>query len=212
MLLSVLPGYLTGLLSESTGAGSPFVYPILFTIIFLENGVLPMVWLPGDSLLFLSGILAAGTVLDLSGLLITYVVAAFLGYQLNYILGRNLGFPLIYRHFSGTITERHLEKSRDFYRRWGNLAITIGRFVPVIRTIIPFLAGISHMNVRSFTVYNILGALLWPSVVCGFGYLCGILPWIDAYREGILLLVSALFTLGILGSVILVVTSLVRTR
>ncbi len=212
MLTEAVPQFMTGDLTNAAGTFGLFIYLILFMIILLENGVPPMIWLPGDSLLFLSGMLAAGGFLDISYLLIAYILAGFLGYEISYLLGFRLGLPLITRHFSRIITEKDLKRSGDFYCRWGNTAITIGRFIPIIRTIVPFLAGISRMRINQFTAYNILGAFLWPFIVCGFGYLCGILPWLATYRDLIFSIVSLLFILSILGSSALVVYSWARSR
>ena len=212
MIPGVLPDNLIGFLVNSAGGADLLVYLVLFIIIFLENGVPPMIWLPGDSLLFLSGMLAAGEVLDLPSLLMTYMIAAYLGYQVSYYLGRHLGLPLITKRFSRIITEKNLERSQDFYHRWGNTAITIGRFIPVIRTMTPFLAGISSMNPRHFSAYNILGALIWPPLVCGFGYGCGVVPWLATYRGMIFTVVSVLFAMSILGSLLLILCSWIRTR
>lgn len=212
MLTGSLPDILN--LNHANGAGEAdiHIYLLLFIIILLENGVPPMIWLPGDSLLFLSGMLAATGYLSLSSLLIVYILAAFFGYQLSYILGIRLGLPLINRHFSRIITEKSLIRSGEFYCRWGNAAITIGRFIPVIRTITPFLAGISRMNKHHFTLYNLCGAIFWPSVVCGSGYLFGALPWLASYQDLIFGVVSVLFGLSILCSLLLILVSLLRTR
>ncbi|MFH0967598.1 MAG: DedA family protein, partial [Methanobacteriota archaeon] len=212
MLTGLLPDILN--LNQFGGAGEAdlVIYSLLFIIILLENGVPPMIWLPGDSLLFLSGMLASAGHLDMSTLLIVYMLAAFFGYQLSYTLGFHLGLPLINRHFSRIITEKNLKLSGEFYCKWGNAAITMGRFIPVIRTITPFLAGISKMNKNQFTAYNILGAMFWPSVVCGFGYLCGIIPWLETYREIIFGIISVLFGMSILCSLVLILISLLRTR
>lgn len=212
MLPAELTGILTGLVTEGHGDGSLCIYPILFAIIFLENGVPPMIWLPGDSLLFLSGMLAAGSFLNPFLLLGTFILAAATGYQINYNLGKKLGLPLITNHFSHIITRKNLQNSEDFYQKWGNTAITIGRFIPVIRTMTPFLAGISRMNLRKFTGYNILGAMIWPPVVCGSGYLCGIIPGLLMYRDEIFSVVSFLFGLSILASFILIIIAWIRSR
>ncbi len=212
MLTGILPDILNSYQFSRAGEADLVIYLLLFIIILLENGVPPMIWLPGDSLLFLSGMLAAAGHLDLSSLLIVYMLAAFFGYQLSYTLGFRLGLPLVRRHFSRIITEKSLKRSGEFYCRWGNAAITLGRFIPVIRTITPFIAGISRMNKNHFTAYNILGAMFWPSLVCGFGYLCGVLPWLATYRELIFGIVSVLFGLSILCSFLLILVSLLRTR
>ena len=212
MLPGVLSQLLGGDLMSGTGEAGASVYLIFFAIILLENGFPPMIWLPGDSLLFLSGMIAATGTLDISWLLFVYLLAAFCGYELSYLLGLHLGLPLISRHFSWIVTDTHLKKSGEFYCRWGSAAITIARFVPVIRTLTPFLAGISRMRMNQFTAYNILGAMIWPPVVCGFGYLCGVLPWLASYRDTIFMVVSVIFVMSILFSVSLIVISWARSR
>lgn len=212
MLPDVLSQLLGNDISSITGEAGASVYLILFTIILLENGFPPMIWLPGDSLLFLSGMIAATGTLDISWLLFFYLLAAFCGYELSYLLGLRLGLPLINRHFAWIVTDTHLKKSGEFYCRWGNAAITIARFMPIIRTLTPFLAGISRMRMNQFTAYNILGAMIWPPVVCGFGYLCGVLPWLASYRDTIFMAASTIFVISILFSVSLIVISWARSR
>ncbi len=212
MLSGVFTQIQSGDLISAAGRSGQVIYLILFLIILLENGFPPMIWLPGDSLLFLSGMISATGVLDIYWVLVVFLLAAFCGYELSYFLGLHLGLPLISRHFSWIVTEKSLKKSGEFYCRWGSAAITIGRFFPVIRTLTPFLAGISRMKPNQFTAYNILGALIWPPVVCGFGYLCGVLPWLAAYRDSIFLGVSLIFAASILFSVSLVLLSWKRSR
>lgn len=212
MVIGAVPQLLSGDLTNAALIAGPAIYLILFLVILLENGVPPMIWLPGDSLLFLSGMLAAGGFFDLSSLLFVYILAGFIGYQLSYTLGLHLGLPLITRHFSQIITEKSLMRSGEFYCRWGNTAITIGRFIPIIRTMTPFLAGISRMKINQFTAYNILGAFLWPLIVCGFGYLCGVLPWLASYRDLIFVAASVLFVLSLMTSLCLVLFSWIPSR
>lgn len=212
MLTEALSQLLTGDITNAADTAGLAFYLILFLIILLENGIPPMLWLPGDSLLFLTGMLAAGGFLDISYLLIAYTLAGFFGYELSYRLGYHVGLPFVTRHFSRIVTEKDLKRSGEFYCKWGNTAITIGRFIPILRTVIPFLAGISRMKPNHFTAYNILGAFLWPPLVCGFGYLCAIIPWLAAYRNFIFAGVSVLFFLSILGSFALILYSWIRPR
>lgn len=211
MLTEALPQLLTGDITNAADTAGITFYLILFIIILLENGLPPMIWLPGDSLLFLTGMLAAVGFLDISYLLIAYILAGFFGYEISYLLGSRLGLPLIIRHFSRIVTDKNLKRSREFYNKWGNTAITIGRFIPIIRTIIPFLAGISRMKPNQFTAYNILGAFLWPPLVCGFGYLCVISPWLAEYQDIIFAGVSLLFIVSILGSGALILYSWIQS-
>ena len=196
MIQGALQGSSLGDILLQIDPSHPWMLLILFLVIFLENGFPPMIWLPGDSLLFMAGILASGGLLDLSTFCFICSLGAFLGYQLNYLLGQYVGLPFIARHFYSIIDDEKLKRSEHFYTRWGDAAICIGRFFPVIRTVIPFLAGISRMNFRQFTAYNLIGAILWPFVVTGLGYLCGTLSWLSEYRTFLLAGVATLFILS----------------
>jgi membrane-associated protein len=161
----------------------PWVYAILFAIIFAETGFVVTPFLPGDSLLFAVGALAA---VDTSGTLsaplvsVALVIAAVLGNSLNYAIGRAIG-P---RAFSGNIRflkVDYLHQTEAFFQRYGAMTIVISRFMPIIRTFAPFVAGIGHMHVGRFQIFNILGGTSWVLLFIWGGYLFGNIPVIKQH-------------------------------
>lgn len=153
----------------------------LFIIVFLESGFFLAPFLPGDSLLFSAGILAAEGYFSLYILIPLFVIAAILGDSFGYWFGKRFGKKI----FEGNIpylNMEHLEKTRVFYEKHGALSITIARFVPVVRTFTPIFAGTAEMHYKTFLKYNILGAVLWGAGVTLLGYFLGkIFPDIDKY-------------------------------
>lgn len=152
-----------------------WAYCLLFLIIFCETGLVVTPFLPGDSLLFAAGSLAATSdnLLNINMLFVILLLAAALGNKLNYVIGRTLG-----DHIHWLVNKNHLAKSHAFYEKHGGKTIILARFIPVIRTFAPFIAGISKMNLRLFTVYNLLSALLWVGTLVFAGYLFGGIPLI----------------------------------
>ncbi len=157
-----------------------WIYALLFVVIFCETGLVVMPFLPGDSLLFgvgaLSAVDSSGT-LHLHWLLPLLVFAAFAGNSTNYLIGRHVGR----RAFSGTsrlFRLEHLQRAEDFFLRHGGLAIALSRFMPIVRTFTPFVAGVGRMPLARYQLFNILGALAWvTSLLCG-GFLFGNLPFV----------------------------------
>jgi membrane-associated protein len=161
----------------------------LFVIVFLESGFFLAPFLPGDSLLFSAGILAAEGYFSLYILIPLFVTAAILGDSFGYWFGKRFGKKI----FEGNIpylNMEHLEKTRQFYEKHGALSITIARFVPVVRTFTPIFAGTAEMHYRTFLKYNILGAVLWGAGVTLLGYFLGkIFPDIDKYLIPIIVII-----------------------
>lgn len=148
-------------------------YLFLFVIIFCETGLIVTPFLPGDSLLFAAGALSARGLLQVSWLLLICSIAAIVGDAVNYLIGRHVGLRA-FRIIEGRILQRrHLEQAERFYAKHGGRAITLSRFLPIIRTLAPFLAGVSHMPYGEFIRYNILGGLLWVLVFVLGGYFFG---------------------------------------
>jgi len=150
-------------------------YAILFAIVFLETGLVITPFLPGDSLLFAAGSLAAAGAFDLPLLLLLLCVAAILGDTLNYWIGRRVG-ARVFTEGSRFFKQEHLLRTQHFYERHGGKTIILARFLPIVRTFAPFVAGIGRMHYGRFWAYNAVGGVLW---VCGFGllgYLFGNLP------------------------------------
>jgi membrane-associated protein len=155
-----------------------WIYAILFAIIFCETGLVVTPFLPGDSLLFVAGAIAAAGHLDVNGLFALLASAAFLGNLTNYAIGRLLG-----RHFftdggSRWLNPKHLEKANAFYERHGGSAVIISRFMPIIRTYVPFVAGLASMHTRKFALFNAVGAVLWVGGLTYAGYFFGNIPWV----------------------------------
>lgn len=146
----------------------------LFLIIFAESGLFFGFFLPGDSLLFTAGLLSSqGSLPHISILLVGCFLAAFLGDQVGYVFGRKIGPSIFNRPDSRFFRQEYVEKAKDFFDERGSKAIIIARFVPVVRTFTPILAGVSRMHYRTFVIFNAVGALLWGVGVTSLGYLLG---------------------------------------
>jgi membrane-associated protein len=158
-----------------------WVYALLFLIIFAETGLVVTPFLPGDSLLFTAGALAATGVLDVWIVVILLLVAAVLGDAVNYSIGHFVG-PRVFRAEDRTtiwhrlLNRDHLQQAHDFFERYGGFAIVLGRFVPIVRTFVPFVAGAGSMSYPQFAFYNVSGAILWVGLCIGAGYAFGNIP------------------------------------
>lgn len=157
-----------------------WAYLILFLIIFCETGLVVTPILPGDSLLFVAGSIAAqaNTPLNILLLLVLLVSASILGNQLNYLIGRYLGSRIFTGKGSWFLNKKYLEDTHRFYEKHGGKTIIFARFIPIIRTFAPFVAGIGYMGSYQFSFYNIVSAFLWIGGLLGFGYFFGSLPLI----------------------------------
>ena len=157
-----------------------WVYAILFAVIFAETGLVVTPFLPGDSLLFVAGALAALGGLDVHILVALLVAAAILGNTTNYAIGRWLGRRYFDEGGSRWVKREHLDRTHAFYERYGGAAVVISRFLPIIRTYVPFVAGLASMSSARFTAYNVGGAVLWVASLAYAGYFFGNLPWVRA--------------------------------
>lgn len=169
-------------------------YVILFAVIFAETGLVVTPFLPGDSLLFAAGALASSTGLDPWLLFAVLGVAAILGDAVNYSVGHAIGK----RALSGNIPfvkKEYLDKTHAFYEKYGNKTIVIARFVPIVRTFAPFVAGVGRMSYRHFATYNIVGAIFWVGSLIGAGYFFGEIPLVKKNFE---LVIIAIIILSIL--------------
>jgi membrane-associated protein len=168
-------------LAEFVATYGTWVYAMLFAIIFIETGLVIWPFLPGDSLLFAAGALAATGVLDIRIIAVLLVGAAIAGDAVNYSIGRYVGPKVFsaddYQGFLHKLLNRdHLDKAHAFFEKHGGMAIVSGRFVPIVRTFVPFVAGAAAMNASFFLFYNITGGILWVVVCAGAGYLFGNVP------------------------------------
>lgn len=181
-----------------------WIYAILFAVIFCETGLVVMPFLPGDSLLFIAGAVAAGGGMDpvlLGGLLI---IAAILGDSTNYIIGRTAGERLFRNPNSKIFRQDYLQKTNEFYARHGGKTVTLARFLPILRTFAPFVAGIAHMHYPRFLGFSVAGSLLWVGSLVTLGYFFGNVPFIKQHLSlmvvFIILLSLVPMILGVLRS------------
>lgn len=178
-------------------------YGILFLIVFVETGLVIMPFLPGDSLLFASGTLAALHAFNLPLLLVVFFVAAVIGDTVNYHIGKKVGTSLSETSwFSKFINKEKMELAEKFFNKHGGKTIVIARFMPFIRTFIPFVAGASRMHYAYFLLYNVIGAALWVSICTSLGYFFGNIPIIKDNFSTVLLLIIFISVLpAIIGAI-----------
>jgi len=160
-------------------AYGPWVYALLFLIIFTETGVVVMPFLPGDSLLFVVGTLCGAGLMSLPLAMALLVAAAILGDQTNYSIGRYFGPKVFQWEKSRLFNKDAFNQAHMFYERYGGITIILARFMPFIRTFAPFVAGVAEMTRSKFSAYNVIGALIWVIGLVGAGYLFGNLPWVQ---------------------------------
>ena len=156
-----------------------WIYAILFAIIFSETGFVVTPFLPGDSLLFVAGAIAATGAMNVHLLAALLAAAAVLGNTANYGIGRWLGKRFFTDRGSKWLNPAHLQRANAFYERHGGKAVVLSRFLPIVRTYIPFVAGMAAMPVRRFTAYNVAGAVLWVGALLYLGFFFGNIPWIQ---------------------------------
>ena len=174
-----------------------WAYPILFVIVFCETGLVVTPFLPGDSLIFAAGALGARQSLNVVGLFVLLSAAAIAGDTVNYWIGKYLGSFILHRH-SRWIRKEHLDRTHAFFEKYGGKTIIIARFVPIVRTFAPFVAGLGAMTYSKFIAYNVIGGLLWVTICLGAGYFFGNLPWV---REHFSLVVLAIIIISVLPAV-----------
>lgn len=186
-------------LDQITSEYGTLTYLILFLIIFAETGLVVTPFLPGDSLLFAIGAIAARGSLDLFLILALLTIAAILGDTVNYFVGNFLKDRILAGEKIRFINKTHLDKTRDFYHHYGGKTIIIGRFIPIIRTFAPFVAGIGTMNYSKFLIFNVIGGVAWILIFTIGGFLFGN---IDVIRRNFTLVVFAIIFVSLLPPVI----------
>lgn len=175
-----------------------WVYGILFLIIFCETGLVFMPFLPGDSLLFVVGALAATGALDLQWIILLLMAAAFLGDNTNYWIGRFFG-PRMFKHQSRWLNRAYLTKTEAFYVKHGGKTVLLARFLPILRTFAPFVAGIGHMLYNRFVLFSVAGAVLWINSLVLAGYFFGNIPWI---KNNLTVVILGIIVLSLLPGVV----------
>jgi membrane-associated protein len=167
-------------------AYGPWVYGLLFLIVFVETGLVVMPFLPGDSLLFIVGALSGAGLMSFGLAVPILLAAAILGDQCNYSIGRYFGPKVFQWESSRFFNRRAFDQAHAFYERFGGVTIILARFMPFIRTFAPFVAGVASMSRTSFTLFNVAGALLWVLGVSAAGYFFGNLPLVKDNLEKII--------------------------
>ena len=163
-----------------------WVYALLFLIVFVETGLVVMPFLPGDSLLFVVGALCGVGFMSLPVAMAILIAAAILGDQCNYAIGRYFGPKVFQWEQSRFFNRRAFLQAHAFYERYGGITIILARFLPFVRTFAPFVAGVAEMNRARFTLFNVVGALIWVVGLCTAGYFLGSLPWVKAHLDKII--------------------------
>ena len=167
-----------------------WTYLILFLVIFVETGVVILPFLPGDSLLFAAGALAANPKMHFSVLVfgILFFIAAFVGDTCNFFIGRTAGYLLVHhKFFSQFIKEDNIKDAELYFEKYGSTSIILGRYIPIIRTFVPFVAGLSQFPVSSFIKRSFIAALSWTVIAAGAGYLFGNIPFVKTHFSAIIL-------------------------
>jgi membrane-associated protein len=180
--------------------GSPTMFfAVVAAIIFAETGLVVMPLLPGDSLLFVAGAITAISGLNVHLLVAILIVAAVVGDSVNYFVGSKLGMKAFENKDSRVFKQEYLLQTQQFYAKYGNFSIVMGRFVPIVRTFVPFLAGVAQMPYRTFFVYNVIGGVAWIATLTYAGYLFGNIDWV---KNNLSLIVVAIVIVSVLPIVI----------
>jgi len=164
----------------------------VFSIVFIESGLFFGFFFPGDSLLFTAGLLASGGYFSIVWLVLGVIACAVLGGLFGYVFGKQIGPALFSREDSFFFNKKHLQKAHDYYESHGKKTIILGRFLPVVRTFIPIVAGMVNMNLRVFLLFNFIGAVIWTVLLCGLGYYLGkLVPDAERYILPIVIVIVA---------------------
>ena len=182
-----------------------WTYAILAFAIFAETGLVVMPFLPGDSLLFATGIVAAHGVLGVNPLAVLLIISAILGNSLNYWIGSKLGHFLFKNNQSLLFKKSYLDRTNAFYEKYGGKTLIIARFIPIVRTYAPFVAGVGGMNVKKFTLFTAIGAAAWVILVLYISYFFGSIPWVKNNFSIVVILI-------ILASITIPVVEYLRNR
>jgi len=185
-------------LAAAMSAYGVWTYAILFLIVFCETGLVITPFLPGDSLLFATGALCASGALEVETVMILLFIAAVLGDTVNYAVGSYCG-PKVLAGGNRFLKKEYLDRTHVFYERYGGKTIIFARFVPIVRTFAPFLAGVGRMNYWSFVVYNVAGALLWILLFVLGGYYFGNIPLV---KKNFTLVILAIIVVSIMPALI----------
>lgn len=182
-----------------------WIYAILFAIVFCETGLVVLPFLPGDSMLFAAGTIAAVGDMNIFVLIGLLIVAAILGDFVNFEIGKHFGQKLFSNPNSKIFKQSYLQKTHDYYEKYGGRTIIIARFIPIVRTFAPFVGGVGNMNYAQFARYNIVGAVLWVVSFTTLGYFFGQLPFVKEHFSWIMIAI-------IVFSVVPMIVEIIRHR
>lgn len=186
-------------LTELAAQYGVWIYGILFLIIFCETGLVVMPLLPGDSLLFAAGSIAAIGEMNIHLMVVLLIIAAILGDAVNFMIGKFFGEKLFANPNSKIFKQSHLQKTQQFYAKHGGKTIILARFIPIVRTFAPFVAGMGHMTYHHFLAYNVIGGVLWVTIFSYLGYFFGNLPIV---KDNLSLVLIAIIVLSVLPGII----------
>lgn len=195
-------------LFQLVGEYGTLTYAILFCIVFCETGLVVTPFLPGDSLLFAAGTIAGAGHLDYHTLMGVLLAAAVGGDAVNYEIGRHVG-PAIFERETRFLNKQHLQRAHDFYERHGGKAIVLARFIPIVRTFAPFVAGVATMCPTRFFMFNISGGILWVTSLVSAGYFLGNTPFV---QRNFSVLIYAIIVVSVLPIAVDLVRSRMRRR
>jgi membrane-associated protein len=206
-MLDIIPGFLDIFIHMDkylpalvTSYGN-LIYGLLFIIIFCETGLVITPFLPGDSLLFITGTLAGMGSLNIGVLLVLLIIAAIIGDTVNYFIGKYVGHKILAMNLP-MIRKEHLDKTHQYFDKYGGFTIIIARFAPFVRTFAPFLAGMGAMEYRKFIAFNVIGAILWVTIFLLAGYFIGTIPIVQQ-NMSLVALAIILISFVAVGSLIL---------
>ena len=186
-------------LTELAAQYGVWIYGILFLIIFCETGLVVMPLLPGDSLLFAAGSIAAIGEMNIHLMVVLLIIAAILGDAVNFMVGKFFGEKLFANPNSKIFKQSHLQKTQQFYAKHGGKTIILARFIPIVRTFAPFVAGMGHMTYHHFLAYNVIGGVLWVTIFSYLGYFFGNLPIV---KDNLSLVLVAIIVLSVLPAIV----------
>ena len=186
-------------LTELAAQYGVWIYGILFLIIFCETGLVVMPLLPGDSLLFAAGSIAAIGEMNIHLMVVLLIIAAILGDAVNFMVGKYFGEKLFSNPNSKIFKQSHLQKTQQFYAKHGGKTIILARFIPIVRTFAPFVAGMGHMSYHHFLAYNVIGGVLWVTIFSYLGYFFGNLPIV---KDNLSLVLIAIIVLSVLPGIV----------
>ena len=189
-------------LTELAAQYGVWIYGILFLIIFCETGLVVMPLLPGDSLLFAAGSIAAIGKMNIHLMVVLLIIAAILGDAVNFMIGKYFGEKLFANPNSKIFKQSHLQKTQQFYAKHGGKTIIMARFIPIVRTFAPFVAGMGHMTYHHFLAYNVIGGVLWVTLFSYLGYFFGNM---DIVKDNLSLVLVAIIVLSILPAIVEVI-------